>query len=53
MASLLENFPWFPITKDQISMLVEGNVCESTEVFKLFGIDPIPFNGESLAYLKN
>ena len=52
IASLLENFSWFPITKDQISMLVKGNVCDSTEVFKLFGIDPIPFNGESLAYLK-
>tara|TARA_Y100000590_G_scaffold108722_4_gene123712 strand:- start:3830 stop:4756 length:927 start_codon:yes stop_codon:yes gene_type:complete len=53
MASILERFSWFPITKDQLTMLVEGNVCDSSDVFKLFNIEPIPFNSESLSYLKN
>jgi NADH dehydrogenase len=53
IAIILGRFPWFPITEEQITMLVEGNVCSSEEVFELFMIDPIPFNTESLAYLQN
>ena len=53
LAAVLGRFAWFPITKDQLTMLVEGNVCSSDDVFDLFEIDPIQFNSESLAYLKN
>ena len=35
-------------------MLMEGNVCESDKVFKLFEIEtPIEFNEENLSYLDN
>jgi NADH dehydrogenase len=51
VASLLGRFSWFPITKDQLTMLVEGNVCESDEIFELFKIEPTPFNTETLSYL--
>tara|TARA_B100001996_G_C18651973_1_gene589755 strand:- start:688 stop:1611 length:924 start_codon:yes stop_codon:yes gene_type:complete len=53
VASFLDRFSWFPVTKDQISMLVEGNVCKSEDLFKICDILPIPFNSESLSYLKN
>lgn len=52
IASFLDKFSWFPVTKDQISMLVEGNVCTSEDIFKICDISPIPFNNESLSYLK-
>ena len=52
LAAIFGRFAWFPITKDQITMLVEGNVCKSDEIFSMFDIKPIPFNSESLSYLK-
>jgi NADH dehydrogenase len=51
-AALLERFPWFPITRDQITMLLQGNVCEDTEIFELLGIIPIGFDSASLDYLR-
>ena len=51
IASFLGRFSWFPITKDQLTMLVEGNVCESGEFFELFKIEPTPFNTDTLSYL--
>ena len=53
LATVLGRFSWFPITKDQISMLLEGNVCESEEYYNLFKIEQIPFNTETLSYLNN
>ena len=53
VASFLGRFSWFPITKDQLTMLIEGNVCESDELFELFKIEPTPFNTETLSYLNN
>jgi len=53
LATIFGRFPWFPITKDQITMLMEGNVCDSEEIFSLLEIKPIPFNSESLSYLKD
>lgn len=52
MASLFESFSFFPITRGQITMLLKGNTCDSSEVFTLFGITPIRFNEASLTYLK-
>ena len=41
-----------PISKEQLMMLMEGNVCDSKEVFKIFEIDkPITFSPENLDYL--
>ena len=54
LASIFDRFDWFPISRDQINMLVEGNVCNSNEAFDLFGIsNPIEFNLESLEYLSD
>ena len=50
-ASIFERFPFFPITKDQLTMLLEGNTCDSTSSFKFFEIDPISFSTENLEYL--
>jgi NADH dehydrogenase len=50
-ASIFERFPFFPITKDQLTMLLEGNTCDSTSSFKIFEVDPISFSTENLEYL--
>jgi len=52
VAALLDRFSFFPITRDQLTMLLEGNTCDSSEAFKLFGIDPIPFTADNLRYLQ-
>ncbi len=52
VAGVLEGFEFFPITRDQITMLMEGNTCDSSEVFAAFGLIPTRFNLDSLAYLK-
>jgi len=51
IAAFLGRFSWFPITKDQITMLLEGNVCESKDYFDKFEIELIPFDTQTLAYL--
>ncbi len=51
-AFLLDRFSWFPVTRDQITMLLEGNTCESGHVFKIFEIEPTPFAVENLKYLE-
>ncbi|MEY6432814.1 NAD(P)H-binding protein [Thioalkalicoccus limnaeus] len=52
VAGLLDRWPWFPITRDQITMLMEGNVCDSTEAFKRLGIVPTAFDAAALDYLR-
>ncbi|MGH8651750.1 MAG: NAD(P)H-binding protein [Gammaproteobacteria bacterium] len=51
VAGVLEGFEFFPITRDQITMLMKGNTCDSSEVFAAFGLPPTRFNLDSLAYL--
>lgn len=53
MALLLDRFSWFPISRDQITMLLEGNTCESAQIFKRYNIKPIAFKSENLSYLLN
>ena len=50
-AFLFDRYQWFPVSRDQIKMLLDSNVCKSTDVFKRYNIDPINFNKESLGYL--
>ena len=50
-AMLLEQFEFFPLTQDQLTMLLEGNTGDSTDVVALFNVDPIFFNQETLGYL--
>jgi NADH dehydrogenase len=51
-ASLFDRQPWFPITRDQITMLLEGNVCEDMSAYSLLGMTPRVFDADSLAYLR-
>lgn len=50
-AALLDRFEAFPVTRDQIQMLLEGNTC-SDDAFSVLGIRPRPFSADQLAYLK-
>lgn len=49
-AALLDRFEAFPITRDQVRMLLEGNACPADDLVKL-GIEPKHFSGEALNYL--
>ena len=51
LAYLFDSFKWFPITNGQLTMLLEGNTCNSEKIFEEFNIQPIKFDKESLSYL--
>ncbi len=51
LAMFLDGFAWFPISKDQLTMLLEGNTCKSNDAFKTFNFKPISFSKENLKYL--
>lgn len=51
-ALMLDRFSWFPAARDQLQDLVRGNTCDSSELFKKYDMEPIPFNIENLNYLK-
>ena len=53
VAFFFDRFKFFPITRDQITMLLEGNTCNSDELFKDFNITPIDFSVDSLSYLRD
>ena len=51
VAFLLDRFSWFPVTRDQLTMLEKGNVCESGKYFVQYDIDEISFDAKNLDYL--
>lgn len=51
VAGFLEGFPSFPLTRDQLTMLLEGNTGDSSAVFSAYGIDPVSFDEAGLGYL--
>lgn len=51
MAEMLDWLPLFPVTKDQITMLLEGNVCDERPFFKHFDIKLIGFKEGISKYL--
>ena len=52
LASLFfDQYNWFPVTRDQLTMLADGNTCDSNEYFLKFNINEIPFDSNSLKYL--
>jgi nucleoside-diphosphate-sugar epimerase len=53
VAALFDRYEWFPVTRSQLQMLLEGNVCDGREAWQLFGIQPKRFTPETLAYLRN
>lgn len=50
-AGLFDRFPWFPISRDQIQMLMEGNVCPENDSFARLGLTPTHFGIDQLGYL--
>jgi uncharacterized protein YbjT (DUF2867 family) len=51
VAALLDRFPWFPVTRDQLTMLLAGNTC-TDDGFGRLGIAPRPFDQTALNYLQ-
>lgn len=50
-ATLLDRLPFFPVTRDQLRMLAEGNTADPAELEALIGRFPRSFTPENLAYL--
>jgi uncharacterized protein YbjT (DUF2867 family) len=51
LATVLEPYEFFPFTRDQLTMLLEGNTCNGEDAFRIFSLTPTPFDVQSLAYL--
>ena len=51
IALFLDRYEWFPISRDQIVMLLQGNTCDSDNLFKRYSIAPIKFKSSNLDYL--
>lgn len=43
MIKMLQGFEQFPITEDQLKMLVEGNVCDPGAWAEAFGLEPLSY----------
>jgi NADH dehydrogenase len=52
-ATLFDRFRFFPITRDQLAMLMEGNTVPTRSDFQLLGISPAAMTVERLAYLRS
>jgi NADH dehydrogenase len=52
LAAALDQFAFFPITRDQLTMLMEGNTCDGHNAFQTFDNEPAPFDTTSLSYLQ-
>jgi NADH dehydrogenase len=52
-ATLFDRFRFFPITRDQLAMLMEGNTVPTMSDFELLGISPAAMTVERLAYLRS
>ena len=53
VATALERFGFFPLTRDQLTMLMEGNTCGPGPLREVFHLEPLSFSAENLAYLKS
>jgi len=51
-AALLDWIPAFPVTRDQLTMLADGNVASDHALRQLIEGEPTAFNSETLAYLR-
>jgi NADH dehydrogenase len=52
-ATLFDWLPFFPVTRDQLTMLAEGNVAEPDDLHALIGREPTGFTADNLDYLKS
>ncbi len=46
LAVILDRFSWFPVTREQLTMLAEGSCCRDFRVFSVLGREPIPISEE-------
>ena len=53
VASFLDSIPAFPVTRDQLTMLAEGNTGSADDITALIGQPPRAFDRQNLAYLAN
>jgi uncharacterized protein YbjT (DUF2867 family) len=51
VALFLDWIPKFPVTRDQLTMLAEGNVVKPDELARIINREPRSFDTESLSYL--
>jgi len=51
LAGMLQGLDVMPVTRDQLTMLMEGNSCDSSGLFRGMGIQPTPFDAKHLRYL--
>lgn len=51
VAGLLQYYPWFPVTPDQITMLLAGNTCDPREFYQDFNLEPLPLAQGLASYL--
>lgn len=49
---LLDRFAWFPLTREQLTMLLDGNTVDDREAFRRFDIRERAFSVEVLDYLE-
>lgn len=52
LATLFDRYEWFPITRPQLQMLLEGNACDGHAAWELFDIAPSRFSVAALEYLR-
>lgn len=52
MVTVLEGFPSFPLTREQLIMLLEDNISDEMVFFQELGITPIPFREGIKGYIK-
>ncbi|RMF10335.1 MAG: NAD-dependent epimerase/dehydratase family protein [Candidatus Neomarinimicrobiota bacterium] len=50
---LLGRFSWFPLTLDQLRMLVRGNTCYDPDLYLRAGFQPRPWDESTLGYLRS
>ncbi len=50
-ATLFDWLPFFPVTRDQLTMLAEGNTADPDVIKSLIGKSPTPFSLEHIDYL--
>ena len=52
LAAALDQYAFFPVTRDQLTMLMEGNTCDEHDALHTFSLEPAPFDTTSLSYLQ-
>lgn len=53
VATALDWMPIFPVTRDQLTMLEQNNVCSDNRIGSLLAGTPAAFEPENLAYLRD